>query len=165
MVSRTVLHLTNLASILMPQTRMFHAKARFYAKAGVKLGRNVKICGSARIHDPHVTIGDGTWVGAGVQLISTSTAPIEIGARCDIGPEVMVVVGSHLVGKHERRGGSGDSKPIRIGSGCWIGARALFVAGSSIGDGCIVAAGAVVTKNFGNDVLIAGVPARIVKDL
>ena len=54
---------------------------------------------------------------------------------------------------------------VHIGSNCWIGAKASFLDGSEIGDGCVVAAGAVVTKKFGRHLLIGGVPARVLKDL
>ena len=50
-----------------------------------------------------------------------------------------------------------------IGSNCWIGAKATILDGVHIGDGCIVAAGAVVTKSFPDNVIIGGVPAKIIK--
>jgi maltose O-acetyltransferase len=49
---------------------------------------------------------------------------------------------------------------VRIGDRCWIGARATILPGVSIGDGTVVAAGAVVTKDCEPDALYAGVPAR-----
>ncbi|NRF27188.1 acyltransferase [Vibrio coralliilyticus] len=55
-------------------------------------------------------------------------------------------------------------KGIVIGSNCWIGAKVTVLDGSVIGDGCVVAAGAVVSGVFPNNVVIGGVPARILKE-
>lgn len=54
-------------------------------------------------------------------------------------------------------------KGIKIGNNCWIGAGAIFLDGAKIGDGCVVAANTVVTKKFGDDFIIAGVPAKVIK--
>lgn len=56
-------------------------------------------------------------------------------------------------------------KGIQIGKNAWIGSKVTFLDGSSIGNNCVVAAGAVVTKRFGDGVLIGGVPARIIKKI
>lgn len=54
-------------------------------------------------------------------------------------------------------------KGIKIGNNCWIGAKATILDGTIIGNGCIVAAGAVVSGIFPDNVIIGGVPARIIK--
>jgi acetyltransferase-like isoleucine patch superfamily enzyme len=69
------------------------------------------------------------------------------------------------MGSHERRAGAVRHDPITIGNGSWIGASATVLAGVSIGSGAVVAAGAVVTEDVPDDVVVAGVPARIVKRL
>ncbi len=56
------------------------------------------------------------------------------------------------------------SKPIQIGSHVWIGCRAMILKGVTIGDGAVVAAGAVVTRDVPKNCLVAGVPARIVRE-
>lgn len=52
---------------------------------------------------------------------------------------------------------------MKIGNDCWIGAKATILDGTVIGDHCIVAAGAVVKGVFPDNVIIGGVPARIIK--
>lgn len=52
-------------------------------------------------------------------------------------------------------------KGIKIGNNCWIGAGVVFLDGAELGDGCVVGANAVVTKKFPDNVVIAGIPARI----
>lgn len=54
-------------------------------------------------------------------------------------------------------------KGIKIGKNCWIGAKATFLDGTVIGNGCVVAAGAVVKGNFPDNSIIGGVPAKIIK--
>lgn len=57
-----------------------------------------------------------------------------------------------------------NHKGIKIGNNCWIGAKATILDGSIIGNGCVIAAGAVVRGEFPDNVVIGGVPARILKE-
>lgn len=57
-----------------------------------------------------------------------------------------------------------NSSPIYIGNNVWIGTAALILKGVTIGDGAIIAAGAVVTKDVPNNCLVAGNPAKVIKD-
>ncbi|MCI7178857.1 MAG: acyltransferase [Bacteroidales bacterium] len=54
-------------------------------------------------------------------------------------------------------------EPINIGRDCWIGAGAIILPGVTIGDGSVVAAGAVVNQNVAANVMVAGVPAKVKK--
>jgi len=54
-------------------------------------------------------------------------------------------------------------KGIFIGKSCWLGAKSTILDGVILGDNCVVAAGAVVTKSFPNNSIIGGVPAKILK--
>lgn len=56
------------------------------------------------------------------------------------------------------------TKPITIGNNVWIGSRAIILKGVNIGDGAIVAAGSVVTKDVPPNATVAGVPAKIIKE-
>lgn len=55
-------------------------------------------------------------------------------------------------------------KGIKIGNNCWIGAGVVFLDGAELGDGCVVGANAVVTKKFSNNVVIAGIPAKVIAE-
>lgn len=165
-MSSMLLWFANLASFFLPQTRCFRLRGALYRAAGVDVALTAKINGTARINFRNTSIGEGAWFGAGAQTFSTQDAHVSIGARCDIGPQAMFVAGSHEMGDKHRRGGAIDaSQPISIGDGTWVGTRATFIAGSSVGTGCMVAAGSLVRGKFPDNVLIAGVPARIVRDL
>jgi maltose O-acetyltransferase len=160
-----MLLLANIASMLLPQTRCFGPRRSLYRWAGVQVDDSAKINGTVRVHYPNVTIGADTWLGAGAQVIPTSRAAVTIGARCDIGPGVMFVVGSHELGDRHRRAGRGTSRPIHVGDGTWVGARVTLLGGSATGKGCVIAAGALVRDVFPDNVLIAGTPARVVRAL
>ena len=87
---------------------------------------------------------------------------IIIGNNTWIGPRVSMISKNHDVynfTKYVQKG------PIRIGQNCWIGTGAIITAGVELGDHTIVAAGAVVTKSFSGNVLIGGVPAKIIHSL
>lgn len=112
-----------------------------------------------------LSIGEATWVGPYGLFFTHPEAPITIGARCDIAPEVCFITGTHEPGDSSRRAGLGVARPILVGDGCWLGARVTVLAGVSIGDGAIVAAGAVVAGDVEPNTLVGGVPARLIRRL
>lgn len=112
-----------------------------------------------------MAIGADTWLSPGVVIHSHIEAPVVIGERCDIGPGVEFIPGGHIIGNSSRRAGGGTAHPISIGNGCWLGARSIILGGVKIGDGCVVAAGAVVTHDVPPNSLVAGVPALVKRQL
>lgn len=149
---------------VMP-TRAWRLRTAAYRLAGVKLAKDVVVNGDVVIFGPRVSIGRNTWLGLGSCLISTSEAGIEIGSNCDVGPYLLATVGSHRIGPPDRRAGAGLSQSVHVGDGCWIGARVTILPGVRIGHGCVVAAGAVVTEDQPPNSLVAGIPARVIRDL
>ncbi|WP_081357668.1 acyltransferase [Neomoorella thermoacetica] len=79
--------------------------------------------------------------------------------------EVMICTSTHVIGEKNKRAGESKNLPVIIGDGCWIGTRAVILPGVKIGEGCIIAAGAVVTKDCESNGLYAGVPAKRIKNL
>ena len=92
-------------------------------------------------------------------------APTTIGQRCDIGFAVMFITSSHVLADRGRRAGAPAPAPISVGDGVWIGARVTLLPGTQIGEGCVIAAGAVVRGVCEPGGLYAGVPARRVREL
>lgn len=112
---------------------------------------------------PQITIGKNSFVNYGCYF--DTSAPIEIGQGCAIGPEVMFCSTSHEIGSQTRRAGTSVYAPIKVEDGVWIGTRATILPGVIIGRGVVIAAGSVVTKNCEPNCLYAGVPARKVREL
>ena len=146
-----------------PCYRMGYALRRWAAR---KLLRK---CGAGIIVKDCCYFGDGSRlsVGSNSQLGQNSRlqGTISIGDDCVMGPDVVIMATSHGYDRADIpiRLQRGWEKPIQIGNDVWIGTRAIILPGVEIGDHCIVAAGAVVTKSFPPFSVIAGVPARIVK--
>jgi acetyltransferase-like isoleucine patch superfamily enzyme len=106
-----------------------------------------------------IRIGDRVFVNSGVVLMSV----LEI----TIGDDVAIANEAYLVDSdsHGVEGRPVKNAPIHIGNGTWIGARAIVLPGVTIGSRCLVAAGAVVSKDVPDDTLVAGNPARVVREL
>jgi acetyltransferase-like isoleucine patch superfamily enzyme len=84
---------------------------------------------------------------------------IRIGNDCAIGERVTIRDSD----EHHLTGGSGPRAPILIGNRVWIGSGSTVLRGVRIGDGAVVAAGAIVTKDVPAGCLVAGVPAKIIR--
>lgn len=90
---------------------------------------------------------------------------VEIGTHTLISPHVTIVSSNHRVGKIDEpimRAGN-ELLPTKIGEGVWIGANAVILGGVTIGDGAVVAAGAVVNRDVESGAIVGGVPAEVVK--
>ena len=134
----------------------------FWAKKIVtECGNNVNIERFASF-TPGLRIGDNSGVGINCEMNGSVT----IGKDVMMGPEVVVYTMGH---RHDRTDipmmfqGMDDVSPVVIGNDVWIGRRAIILPGVTIGDGCIIGAGAVVSKNIPPYSIAVGVPARVVK--
>jgi maltose O-acetyltransferase len=159
-------YFTNLTLSWIPVFKFYGFKNRLLHLSGIKTGKNAKVNGHTLFYgDGNLEIGDETWVGPGCRFYTNADAPIILGARCDIAPEVSFITGSHEIGDVIRRAGIGTAKEIVIEDGCWIGARVTILGGTHIGKSSIIAAGALVNEDIPENSLAAGVPARVVKKL
>jgi maltose O-acetyltransferase len=136
--------------------------------AGCRIGAGTLIAGRITViggADPaaNLVVGSDCWFNAGCTFDTSDK--LEIGDRVRLGQEVLVLTSSHDIGDHTGRAGHFTTAPVSIGSGAWLGARVIVLPGVSIGDGAVVAAGAVVTSSVPPDQLVAGVPARAIRDL
>jgi len=92
-------------------------------------------------------------------------AKVIIGDNCFIAPQVGIYTATHPIDSEERNKGLEYGKTVTIGNNCWIGGHAVITPGVTLGDNVVVGAGAVVTKSFGSNVVIAGNPAKIIKEI
>ncbi len=90
---------------------------------------------------------------------------IDIGDDCLIGPGTHIYTVNHPLEAAHRAQGVEYARPVRLGHAVWIGGSAILLPGVSIGDGAVIAAGAVVTRDVPAKTLVAGNPAGIVREL
>mgnify|MGYP001087614667 CR=1 FL=1 len=88
---------------------------------------------------------------------------IIVGKNVWIGPRVSIISQNHNTNNYHKYK---DTKPIKIGDNCWLATNAVILPGVELGNHVVVAAGAVVTESFKQDnILLGGVPAKIIKKL
>jgi acetyltransferase-like isoleucine patch superfamily enzyme len=109
-----------------------------------------------------IRIGSGNYFNRNVMIDACGL--VEIGDENMFGPDIYIADSNHTCG----RGLWPKEQPmsvgrVKIGNGCWIGAKAVILKDVELGDGCVVGAGAVVTRSVPPGVLVAGVPARILR--
>ena len=127
-----------------PVDKSFAMFPPFSADCGknITIGKNVFINAGCKFQDQGgITIGDGALIGHNV-VLATLNHDLEPGKRSNLYPA-----------------------PIVIGKNVWIGSNATILPGVTIGDGSIVAAGAVVTKDIPSNTIVGGVPAKVIKTI
>lgn len=92
-------------------------------------------------------------------------ASVEIGDDVMLGPAVHIYTVTHPLDAAARVTGIEQAKPVIIGNRVWIGGQAVILPGVTIGDGAVIAAGSVVSRDVAPYTLVAGQPARWQKDL
>lgn len=113
-------------------------------------GKNIHV-GEDFLANYHVTILD--------------IAPVHIGVSCMIGPNTLITTVGHPLSPKGRRKKLAYGKPVTIGDDVWIGGNCTILPGVTIGNNVVVAAGAVVTKDVPDNCVVAGVPAKVVREL
>jgi acetyltransferase-like isoleucine patch superfamily enzyme len=111
-----------------------------------------------------VSIGRGCHIGERCYLwAGESTGRIVIGDFVSLAPEVFITASDY---RFERgrpfRQQPKEERDVVIGDDVWLGVRVVVTAGVTIGDGCIVGAGAIVTRDLPANAIAAGVPARVI---
>ncbi len=128
---------------------------------GVRLGPVIGGLERCWFESEQVTIGAGCWVNAACWF--EGHGPIIIGRDCLIGPEVMIVTSIHAISSDGEAAREPSYATVRVGDRCWVGARAMIMPGVTIGDGTVIGAGSVVTRDCEPGAVYAGVPARRVR--
>ncbi|MGG7058149.1 acyltransferase [Clostridium tertium] len=116
-------------------------------EAKINIGNNVGISGTTIYARKGITIGDNTLIGGNVKILDNDFHPLEVESRNKDDKEMI------------------KSKEVTIGKDCFIGCNALILKGSKIGEGSVVGAGSVVAGEFPSKCVIAGNPARLIKNL
>jgi acetyltransferase-like isoleucine patch superfamily enzyme len=131
-----------------------------------RVGTNVSISAGCVFHPPsNVEMGDDVYVGPGCWFMTTE-AKIRIGSGVIFGPQVGIITGNHNIGVMDKRmfdvteKRPFDDENVTIGDDVWIGFRATILKGVNVGNGSVIAAGAVVTRDVAPYDVVAGVPAK-----
>lgn len=134
----------------------------------VTIGKNTKVESYIYAHfmgdSNTLQIGENTFIGS-AYIILAESGNVSIGNDCMISSDVDIFQGtSHPIFDKNTYKRINYSKDIIIGDSVWIGKRVALMSGFSIGDGSIVGYGSVSSGSFGNNVIIAGSPAKVTKN-
>ena len=137
--------------------------------AGIKMGWGAIIWGPLEIRPigaaRNIKIGNRVFINSGVRFGCPPPGEIIIGNHVAIGPRVLFETLNHSLTCNADGFRPGKSKKIIVEDYVWIGANVTILPNVRIGEGSVIAAGAVVTKDVPPYCLVAGVPARVLKKL
>ena len=138
-----------------------YVRVRLLRRRGMQIAFTVTGLRRCEFDSENVRIGDGTFVNAGCHFEGRGN--IDIGCNVLIGPQVMILTSSHAIDACGQVSRESYYNPVRIADRCWIGARSLIMPGVTIGEGTVIGAGAVVTRDCEPGALYVGVPARRIR--
>ena len=137
--------------------------------ANVSVGKGVFIHWGSTIRRD-TTIGDYTQINGPIFI--RADAGVNIGKYCAFGSNVAIISTEHLMThaniQYKLQDTSGfssldNSRPVVVGNNVWIGDRATILSGVNVGDGAVIGACSVVTKDIPPFSVVAGVPARVIR--
>ena len=150
----------------LPRYKFFNSlKSWFLRLVGAQIGdRVIFYPGVWIVTGRNLIIGDD--VDLALDVLITTGGGVTIGDRVLVGYRSQILSSNHKIpAKPERVFSAGhENKPVIIESDVWIGASCIILPGVTIGEGAIVAAGSVVTKSVPPFTIVAGVPAKIIKE-
>jgi acetyltransferase-like isoleucine patch superfamily enzyme len=166
--SNAQVHLSGRLTIGNPDSKaacvsLAPANIYFGFNSKIKLGKSISIGPGVNmiVKDiAQLTIGDGTYFSSDMHLEAIKS--ISIGSDCAISWGVTIIDDNHHTVISENLSAN-HGEGITIGNHVWIGCNVTILKGTEIADNCIIAAGSIVKGNFPKNVMIAGNPAKIVK--
>ena len=111
----------------------------------------------------NIHLGDNFYSNWNITMLDV--CPITIGKNALFGPNCQLLTPIHPLDAQERISGVEYGAPITIGDNFWAGGGVTILSGVTLGNNVVVGAGSVVTKSYGDNVVLAGNPARIIKEL
>lgn len=129
-----------------------------------KLGKEVTILSPFMVdYGCNCFIGEYSYINHNAYLMDG--ASITIGSHCFIGPNCGMYTAVHPIRYQDRNKGLEKALPITIGDNCWIGADVTILPGVSIGEGTVIGAKSVVTKDIPANVVALGNPCRVIREI
>lgn len=141
-----------------------YIKKLFLELNGSKIGKRVIFYPGVFIFSGrNLFVGDEVNFSHGV--IVGTPGGVEIGDRVLLGFGCQLISGNHVIPENRGRifDAGYDRKPIKVENDVWIGAYSIVLAGVTIGEGAVVAAGSVVTRDVEPFSIVGGVPAKLIK--
>ena len=154
---------------------LFNPAVSIFAKIDNKsaISKKAKVYGHVQVSN--ATMGDYSYIGRNSRLIHA-----DIGKFCSIAGETKIGMGTHTLDKistspifTEAKNGTKHSwvkvsavnpfKRVKVGNDVWIGVRTMVMGGVTIGDGAVIGAGSIVTKDIPPYAVVAGVPAKVIR--
>lgn len=111
----------------------------------------------------NIRVGENFLANYNVTILDI--APVTIGDYVMIGPNTLITTVNHPLSPAGRRRHLGQARPVAIARDVWIGGNCTILPGVTIGNNAVIAAGAVVTKDVPDNCVVAGVPARKIRDI
>jgi acetyltransferase-like isoleucine patch superfamily enzyme len=153
---------------LLPSEAFIRLRPRLYRLAGIRIGHGTVMSGRLRLTGAgpvtrRLEIGNDCYLNENITFNLGETVTLE--NNVSVGMECLFLTNTHEMGAAEFRGGAVVARPVRICRGAWLGARVTVQPSVTIGAGAVVASGAVVTGDVAANVLVGGVPAKVIRKL
>lgn len=160
-------------SFLSPQVlihpfRMMHyyGYSHVLPRGHIEMGKDVRLAPNTSFrHGERIMLSDQVQVAEYCALwAGKGNAWIKVGARTTFGPGCFVTAADYgLDAAHRITDQPMIEKDVIIGEDCWIGTKSVITAGVTLGAGCVVGAGSVVTRDVPAGAIVAGVPAKLIR--
>ena len=166
--TRPRLLMVQLLASLVPRMTFGWIRPLLYRLAGMRIGARTRFYGRVDIEGVgpiarNVTIGESCMFTTPLYL--NASGEIRVGNHVVIGHHAMIITDDHRMDSPDQRCGERYARPVVVEDAVWIAARVTILPGVTLGRGCVVAAGALVTRDVPPHTLVAGVPARPIKVL
>ena len=160
--------------LVKKSTILSHFKLIYFRKKWRKQNAHNFTNAKVSFDSKKVHVGNGTYGELDVRHFGSEEEKLVIGNYCSIAPDVIFVLGGEhnyksissfpFGTKYGLKGNESIVKgPIIVEDDVWVGFRSTIMSGVTLGRGCIVAAGAVVTKDVPSYAIVGGVPAKVIK--
>lgn len=154
-----IIHLINIATYILPNSYITTRIRGILIKPFIgKCGKKFRIASGVIINKPeNIELGDNVYIAHNVWI--NAVGKLKIGSDSIIGPMSVLSTSKHKF-LNNKATNNGVFAPIIIGKGTWLASHVVVTDGVTIGDGVLVAAGAVVTHDVNKNEMVGGVPAK-----
>lgn len=143
----------------------YEAKQKYMHEVFASCGENcyIELPFRANWGGHHLYMGSNVYVNFNLMLVDDGN--IYIGDKVMIGPNVVIATANHPIDSELRAKGLQYNKDVHIGENVWIGASTVIVPGIHIGKNTVIGAGSVVTKDIPDNVVAAGNPCKVLREV